>query len=192
MFALLTAAVLLVAACGSAAGGPAASDGVASVDDASADPGASSSPNASKDPEEALLAFTRCMREHGIDMPDPQQAGDGGGMVLELGEGEEPPFEDEDFQKADEACRHHLEGAGLGPAGGGELPPEAEEAMLAFARCMREHGIDMPDPQGGGLIQRPGDAGFDPRSEEFQKAEEACREHLEALPTPDAANGTQP
>ena len=29
---------------------------------------------ASTDPEEAMLAFTECMRDHGIDMPDPQMA----------------------------------------------------------------------------------------------------------------------
>src|SRR6185312_5705061 len=54
--------------------------------------------------------------------------------------------------------------------------------MLAFARCMREHGIDMPDPQfeTGGMVmiggQDEGGAGpkFDPRSEEFQAAEDGA------------------
>jgi hypothetical protein len=56
--------------------------------------------------------------------------------------------------------------------------------MLEFAQCMREHGIDMPDPQqGGGIrIQRNSDGNvtngegvIDPESPEFQAAEEACR-----------------
>jgi hypothetical protein len=49
---------------------------------------------------------------------------------------------------------------------------------------MREHGIDMPDPNtdGGITIQRSddgkvtnGDSGFDPSSPEFQEAQEACQ-----------------
>jgi hypothetical protein len=34
---------------------------------------------ASRDPEQAALAFARCMREHGVDMPDPT---DDGGLVI--------------------------------------------------------------------------------------------------------------
>jgi hypothetical protein len=51
--------------------------------------------------------------------------------------------------------------------------------MVAFAQCMREHGIDMPDPTGDGLtVRRNGEDGPDPDSKEFQAAERACNHHL--------------
>ena len=56
---------------------------------------------------------------------------------------------------------------------------EREEAMLAFAQCMRDHGIDMPDPQfnedGGATIQAGPGGAIDPDDPDFQAAEEACR-----------------
>jgi hypothetical protein len=63
------------------------------------------------------------------------------------------------------------------------MSPEDEEKLLQFARCMREHGIDMPDPQpGGGMIfnEEEGDGGpkIDPDDEDFQAAQEACGELL--------------
>jgi hypothetical protein len=65
---------------------------------------------------------------------------------------------------------------------------DREEALLAFAQCMRDNGIDMDDPQVGGLGQRgffgggPGGNGgdIDPRSEEFRTAQQACDVYLEA------------
>jgi hypothetical protein len=46
---------------------------------------------------------------------------------------------------------------------------------------MRDHGIDFPDPQfGSGSVQIGGGDGpkFDPSSEEFQAAQEACGDLL--------------
>jgi hypothetical protein len=128
--------------------------------------------------EEAMLEFTECMREHGVDMPDPDTSGPGGGAVFigPGGDGDEPDMEE--FEAADEACRHLIEGV-MGP--GRELSPEEEAEMqdqaLAMAQCMRDHGIDMPDPQfdeGGMISQEMRD--IDPMSEEFQEAQEACAE----------------
>jgi hypothetical protein len=58
----------------------------------------------------------------------------------------------------------------------------SDEAILEFASCMRENGVpDFPDPQldsqGGFGAALP--EGVDPRSEEFQTAQEACRDILE-------------
>jgi hypothetical protein len=59
---------------------------------------------ASKDPEEAMLAFTECMRDHGVDMPDP--VFDQGGRV-EIGPGDEVggDMSSDEFEAANEACR---------------------------------------------------------------------------------------
>ncbi|MEX1295225.1 MAG: hypothetical protein AB1Z67_03540 [Candidatus Limnocylindrales bacterium] len=73
-----------------------------------------------------------------------------------------------------------------------EAAPEFEdqnEALLAFAQCMRDNGIEMDDPQvgsGPGLRGVLGggpnstEDGLDRRSEEFQIAQEACSVYLEA------------
>ncbi len=185
--ALLMALVLVLAACGGATGGSAASDGVAQAGDGSgSDPGASATPSASKDPEEAMLAFAKCMRENGVDMPAPN-AGGGGGLQFRVDPGEGgggPDFASEEFQKAEAACREHLEGAGLEPGGAGELSEEAEEAMLEFAKCMREQGIDMPDPDAKGLFRIEPDQGFDPQSAKFREAREACEKYLAEMGPP--------
>jgi hypothetical protein len=66
------------------------------------------------------------------------------------------------------------------------MTPEQQDAMLAFAKCMRDHGVDMPDPEfgtsGGPAIQIGGDGiAFD--SPTFKAADEACRSIVKgALP----------
>jgi hypothetical protein len=67
---------------------------------------------------------------------------------------------------------------------------DQNDALLAFAQCMRDNGIDMDDPQAGA---GPGLRGFfgggpdrsasdiDRGSEEFQSAQEACSMYLEAM-----------
>ena len=147
------------------------------------------------DPAQAMLDFTQCMRDHGIDMPDPQFTGDGRVFVVEErpggggggGGGSDDddddsiaaaPFEDPVFTAANEACRDLLEAAM--PPIEPEQQAEMQAEALAFAQCMRDHGIDMPDPQfgsnGGVAIQLggPDGEGFDPRSPEFQEARETC------------------
>jgi hypothetical protein len=62
---------------------------------------------------------------------------------------------------------------------------DREEAMLAFAQCMREQGVEMDDPSPGeGMLFRigPGADGtsVDPFDEAFVAAQEACSPILEA------------
>ncbi len=130
------------------------------------------------DPEDAMLAFAECMRDHGIDMPDPQRVGDRGGAAIELGV--DPSSEE--FEAAQAACEPLMEDA----FGEMEVDPEEEaemrEELLEFSACMREHGIDMPDPvfgENGRVEIRAGEDGaagppaeFD--DEEFQAAAEEC------------------
>ncbi len=124
------------------------------------------------DPEEALLAYARCMREHGIDVPDPQMDGSGRATFQLV----RPRGNEQKFEEAQEACSKHLENArprNLDP----EQEQEIREAMLAFAKCMREHGVDMPDPEfgeaGRGTVRM---RGADPNDPDFREAEEACRD----------------
>jgi hypothetical protein len=180
--AILFAAGAL-AACGG--GGSAASPEVASLDEGSATTSPTTDDTAEvtpEDREDALLDFAQCMRDHGIDMPDPQISEDGnGGVLIEQREGAggiDP--ESEEFQAAQEECDSILED-GMGAI---ELDPEQQaemqERLLDFAQCMRDHGIDMPDPVFGedGRVEIRADApdgGADPRSDDdFQAAQEEC------------------
>jgi hypothetical protein len=186
---LVLVAAAALSACASTAGSdsgvatlPTSPPGVATlasaVPDAAASPGSSAVP---ADGQEAFLDFAQCMRDNGIDMPDPQFDGDGRFRIGGAGAGDVMvDFEGEEFQAAQDACDHHLEGLGanLDP----EQQAERQQALVEFATCMREHGIDMPDPQigsGGGMMMIGGpDSDVDPSSPEFQAAMEACQPEL--------------
>ncbi len=143
--------------------------------------GAEARPEPETERREAALDYARCMREHGVDIPDP--APDESGRVVLGGPVSRAPVPPERFGAADDACRDELEG--LRPP---DLPPEQERQMregaLAHARCMREHGIDFPDPTfgaDGGVTVELGKGAIDPGDERFRAAEEACRDELPEL-----------
>jgi hypothetical protein len=125
--------------------------------------------------QDAMLAFAQCMREQGIDMPDPEPGE--GGIRLRAPEGSTP----EKMDAAQQACRQHLDELEP-PDMSEEQQKEFQEAALAHARCMREHGIDMPDPtfgEGGRAQIRIGPgSGVDPESDKFREAEEACEDEM--------------
>jgi hypothetical protein len=170
----LIGVLLLSTACNSTEAAPSVAS-VAGAAGASED--AADSPDAGTaeaDPEQAMLDFAACMREHGIDMPDPSS----GGGALRLGANEDT--DREAFEEAQEECDEHLEGLQR------EIDPaqraEFEEAMLSFAQCMRDNGVDMPDPQmdGDGRVTMGGPGGpgggIDPEDPAFQQAQEACQD----------------
>ncbi len=142
----------------------------------------------SSDPQEAMLDYAACMRDNGVDMPDPEFTEDGGMMMsmgAAAGEGPDP----EEYEAAHEACEHFMEAARSNIEVDPERQAEMQEQMLEFAQCMRDHGIDMPDPEfgedGGVSIQvgGPNDEEAGPRSdEEFAEASEACGQEGGALP----------
>lgn len=180
--ALAAALILVLAACG----GNGDSDGVASLTDttgqSTTDGGQGSGDNGSgaaseRESEEAALEYAQCMREHGIDMPDPVN----GRFDFRTGPGDE-----EKMEEAQEACQDILED--VAPPFDEEQQAELQDAMLAFARCMREHGIDFPDPQfqdEGFLQLMPEGAEDDPK---FEEAQEACQPILDEA-QPDAPSG---
>jgi hypothetical protein len=178
---LLAAGLGAGAACsGSGSGG---GHGVASVKAAS-DTNAGSDQAAAKDkkkvdPQDAMLAFARCMREHGVDMPDPDTSG-GGGVVTFGGTSSAGTKLDaglSTFEDADKACRDLL-----GDAGPQKMSPkqqqEAQDQALAFSRCMRDHGVNMPDPTFGGegtvSMKIDSASGVDPSDPKFEAAQQAC------------------
>jgi len=184
------ALALVAAACGGSGG-----DGVASLeDDTTADPlaageevaGGDDQPSEGEvDQEQALLDFTQCMRDEGIDIPDPEVDTEGN---LRPSRPEPGTFEREDVQAARETCSEFLDGVTLGFRD--QDRTEIEDTLLEFAACMRDNGYDMPDPDfstepgaGGG----PGGGGgpfgeLDPDDPAFQAASEVCQDIFTDLP----------
>ena len=139
------------------------------------------------DPYKQALAFSQCMRAHGVpDFPDPQSTA-GGNAIQVNGNGATLDPTSSQFQAAQQACNKYLPKNGPGGKG-----PSAKDraAMLAFAACMRSHGVpDFPDPQfnsgGGGFVVQGGagnepPADMRPDSPQFQTAMQACQSKLPA------------
>jgi hypothetical protein len=180
---LLAAGLAAGAACGGSGSG--SNDGVASIKTADDKKTGTDSDDKDtdneKNPEDAMLDFARCMREHGVDMPDPDTSGGGPGVVTfearaSASAGTQLDADTSKFQEAHEACKDLM-----GDVGPINLSPEQQQEMqdqaLAFSRCMREHGINMPDPtfDGGGVMMKiDGDSGFDPSDPKFEEAQKAC------------------
>ncbi|MFD2414983.1 hypothetical protein [Amycolatopsis pigmentata] len=88
--------------------------------------------------DEFQLAFAGCMREHGVNMRDP--SGDGG---IQLDNGGDMTA----FENASKACQEQL---GTPPARKDSGHGKTDEQLLAdhlkIAKCLREHGVNVPDP----------------------------------------------
>jgi hypothetical protein len=184
----MAAGLLLLVVLTACTGAAAAPSGVASLQSAAPGVETSAAPSASLDPEAAQLAFVQCMRDHGIDMPDPETA-PGGGFTQRVEVGKDDA---EKMQAAQQACDHFLDQAGGTRR---EIDPAQLDKLVAFAQCMREHGVDMPDPTvdgKGGIMFKSnagsGDSkpnvttnGIDPESETFKAAQDACGSILGTL-----------
>jgi hypothetical protein len=125
--------------------------------------------------QEAELAHAQCMRDHGIDWPDPEFV-DG---EWELRLGGEVDLESTAFKDAEAEC------ARLRQDGQPDVDNPADRAqqeedmarMLEFASCMRDQGLDFPDPQMDDDGNISGPAGpADGDGEAFSTAREACED----------------
>ncbi len=124
--------------------------------------------------KDAALTYARCMRENGVDMPDPK-TDENGMLVIEGPQTSRDPANDPDFRAADGACRKHLEAA-LPPKLDEEEAKEFKQKALEHAKCMREQGIDFPDPRvgEGGQVSVEIGGEVDPASPKFQAAQKKC------------------
>ena len=190
----LTALLALAAFVAACSAGP-ASSGVLSLATPSASNDASAAPSESVDPEVAIADFEACMKEHGVDV-QIAIAGEGGGgpstgefrAPANAGEaqpGGAKPGDGPDLkamEEADQACRHLLPSGMMGDPNA-TMDPEMADQLLDFSKCMRDHGIDFPDPQfEGGGVRIQMDEGMDPSSQAFMDAQEACGDMLPGRP----------
>jgi hypothetical protein len=162
---------LLAAACGSSGPSP---SGVATLPSpgaavsATTQAGATGVPNAS-DVIARAVAYAQCMRTNGVpDWPDPDPSGAFPKSQLEhLG------VADAQLQTGEAACAHLLPNGGGGPTQ--QQLQQGTAQALAFARCMRSHGVPgFPDPDQTGRIPDPASGGLDQGAPLFQAANDAC------------------
>lgn len=133
--------------------------------------GASASPPGGQSRD---VEFSDCMRAHGVtDFPDPTS----NGLQIPANINARSPA----FQAAQQACKQYLPNGGAPPV----TKPSERAAALAFARCMRTHGVpDFPDPaftpsRAPSILVLRGmvfdfGSSLDPKAPAFQHASRAC------------------
>ncbi len=149
------AAVLALAACGGSSSSSAAKK-VASLSGA----GATTTTISTADRETAALNWAKCMRQNGVNVPDPQFDSNGrpqfnnpsGGTTGTTVAGQRGGFfgganrDNPKFQAASQACQKYRDqfrsNFQLDPA----QQAQQQKNLLAFAKCMRDQGINFPDP----------------------------------------------
>ena len=173
-----------------------AADADVSVADTDADSGSNASGSDDLTDEERLLEFAQCMRDNGVEFPDPIVEADGTiAFGLRPGRGGGGQGEtlqnigrDPDLPAARAACQPIIEGVALGPGGSNidETQIEQMDRLLEFSQCMRDNGIDVPDPDPN--IFSPGSGGGSPFGDidfddtDVSAAFEVCGERLPARP----------
>lgn len=158
------AGAVAIAGCGANSSSPSVSGGTTATGDASP------------------IGLSKCMRANGVpNFPDPT-AGPGGegfnGIGVPVGGKsltvDGITFSGPALQTAEKACKAYL------PPGNGPPPPisPAQKAKaLAFARCIREHGVPgFPDPvfSGDRRVEIPSPSDVNPNSPAFEQAMTAC------------------
>jgi hypothetical protein len=149
-------ASLLLAGCG----GPAPAEGIASLagEAATTGPVVPGDPGGEVAVEEALFAFTACLREEGIDVPDPELDANGNVRLAQLvtraGLMAARAADQEALREAFASCREHLEGVALRFAAVDRT--DLQDRLLAYSACMRQNGFDLPDPDFSASSDRPG------------------------------------
>jgi hypothetical protein len=125
---------------------------------------------------QAMVAFAQCMRTHGVpSFPEPHE----GHVMFQGNPGKGLGPGSPQFEAAQKVCRHLL------PNGGVPSPQEVakmQERALKFSACMRSHGVpNFPTPsfEGGAVrLSLKAGTGVDPRSPQFQAAQQACHTYL--------------
>jgi hypothetical protein len=153
--------------------------------------GSATKSTAGQESDQQLVKFAKCMREHGLNVSTPT----GSSGAIRIG-GSGKAGNIHQLEAAQQACKRYQ------PIGAKQnLSPqekvERQEQVLKFAKCMREHGIDLhastTDGGAGIKIQSHsgtgGQRGPNPDSPAFQAAQKACQGLLPAPPGGGKAGG---
>jgi hypothetical protein len=158
---IIVVGLLSLLATGCGGGG---SPGVASI--------TSSTTAAKTTSQSGALAYSGCMRSHGVpSFPDP---GSGGAVTKEAAIKAFKEVSNSQVVAAQSACRD------LQPNGGQLSQAQLAQRLsdlLAFARCIRTHGVqNFPDPTSSGQLTHEmlASAGIDVHQPAVQQAADAC------------------
>ncbi len=165
-------ASVLVLTLGAAGCADSAGNGLPSAD--------GSAPTAAPSIDPVALAFqwAQCMREQGIDMPDPVLVGGKSEINFEY-----PPKGSAEALALEEAQRACEQYAASEEGGGRDTPMSDAElaAWQAYAQCMRDNGVEVqdPDPMSDGVSapdanRHPEQAGV------IEAANAACADEYQA------------
>ena len=177
---VLASAALLLAGCGgSSSPGVAHLSSTAPGGSATDGAGTASKPESGASAQQKMVAYSRCMRTHGVpEFPEPTE----GHLLIHSSvhngqvTGVNP--QSSRFRAAQKVCGKLL------PEGGAPSPAQqakAQESALKFSQCMRTHGVpNFPDPtfSDGGVrmkLKAGGANGIDPESPRFRAAQTACQ-----------------
>ena len=169
VLSLLVVLGLVAGACSSGDAGA----GVVSIDAGQAD--SLSAETDSIPGEQAVLEFTACLRDEGLDIDDPGVDENGNlvppnqhalaGQTLDMAA----------LHSAFDVCRELLDNVAFGL--NTEDLSEREDELLAFAVCMRDNGYEMPDPDfstDGHTGDGPFGDAIDTDDPDFQRAATSC------------------
>jgi len=125
--------------------------------------------------EQAVLDFTACLRDEGLDIADPGVDENGNlvppnqhalaGQMLDMAA----------LHSAFDVCRGLLDNVAFGL--NTEDLADREDELLAFAVCMRENGYEMSDPDfsaGGHTGDGPFGDAIDTDDPDYQRAATSC------------------
>jgi hypothetical protein len=138
-----------LAACGGDGNGPSVASLNGSHNNHSADDGGGGGQGTNADNakwEDSMLKYAKCMRSHGVDMPDPTFDSEGHVQIRANVSGKGGSAQDT-FKKADNACKHFIENGRPQVHLTPKEQAEMQDRALKLARCMRSKGHDFPDPQ---------------------------------------------
>jgi hypothetical protein len=168
--ATLLAAILLVGGCSSgqsSAGGQAGQQLTQSQSD------------------QAMVSFTQCMRDHGVQMSDPVHRPGHAGLSIDM------PTQDAATRTGYAACNHFMAPiVQMKNAGAAAQAAPHLAALTRYAECMRAHDIPLLDPNQQGEVDMgrlPGMLNVGRYSPQFRTADAACRHVLPAGVTDDGS-----
>lgn len=147
--------------------------------------GSSRSTTAATGTARTALAFSRCMRTHGVpSFPDPDSTGGiSKRRLVRLG------ISESQMRAAERPCDHLLPNGGLGPQQTAQQTRARLADGLAFARCVRARGFpSFPDPTNQGQLtpEMVTAAGIDLHQRKLLNAGLACVPVTHGLLTPAA------
>ncbi|GAA1361524.1 hypothetical protein [Streptomyces beijiangensis] len=123
----------------------------------------SSSTGSGGNADDAAVKQRKCLREHGLKVPEPKPGEKGVGLTIG------GDMDKAQLEKALKAC------AGKGGLGtGGKITQADKDKMLKYAQCMRKNGYNMPDPKFDGSMMSAQKMPQGAEKKKFDKASKIC------------------